>query len=67
MSRNKSEDCVEEGTLELSDKDWYKSLDDKESKWLKDNVISFEELEDRKVVCSACFKQENHKKKVSIG
>ena len=49
----------------FSDKKWLENLDADERKYFEENQISFEDLEDKKVVCTACFKQGNHKQKVS--
>ena len=59
-----SEGQVQECRI-ISDQAWLKSLSSKEAEWLKSNLIPAEELEDRKVVCTSCFKQGNHKQKVS--
>lgn len=63
---NDYDDGLEEETTVtiLPDKKWIKSLTKEELEWFKDNLIPFEDLEDKKVVCSACFKQGNHKQKV---
>ena len=48
----------------LNDKEWIESLDSKERQSFESNLVSFEELEDKKVVCTSCFTQGNHKQKV---
>ena len=50
----------------LNDKEWVESLDPKERQLFESNLVSFEELEDKKVVCTSCFTQGNHKQKVRI-
>ena len=56
---------VEEVTTRIpSDKKWVEDLDEDEKAYFESKQIPFEELEDQKVVCSACFKQGNHKQKV---
>ena len=66
MSSDSEKDCQVIETKILSDAKWFKSLDDSERQLLEKNKIPFEELEDKKVVCTACFKQGNHKQTVSI-
>ena len=61
-----SEDCLVVETKILSDKKWVETLEKKELEWFNENQIPFEELEDKKVVCTACFKQGNHKQKVIL-
>ena len=61
---SESEDCLVVETKIEPDKKWIESLDNKEVEYFKSNVIPVEDLEDQKVVCSACWKQGNHKKKV---
>ena len=63
---SESEDCLVVETTILPDKKWLETLDKKELDYFKKNQIPFEELEDQKVVCTACFKQGNHKQKVHI-
>merc|ERR1712029_887194 len=60
---SESEDCLVVETTILPDKKWLETLDKKELDYFKKNQIPFEELEDQKVVCTACFKQGNHKQK----
>ena len=56
---------VEEVTTRIpSDKKWVEDLDEDEKAYFESKQIPIEELEDQKVVCSACFKQGNHKQKV---
>ena len=50
----------------LNDKEWIESLDPKERQEFESNLVSFEELEDKKVVCTSCFTQGNHKQKVRL-
>ena len=66
MSSGSDLDCQVIETKILSDERWLKSLGDKERQWLDSNTIPFDELEDRKVVCTSCFKQGNHKQRVSV-
>ena len=47
-----------------SDETWMGSLDTSEKLFFDSNLISQEVLEGLKVVCSACFKQGNHKQRV---
>ena len=65
MSSDSEKDCQVIETKILSDEKWFKSLDDSERQLLEKNKIPFEELEDKKVVCTACFQQGNHKQTVS--
>ena len=62
MSSDSEPEVIE--TKIPSDERWIKSLDTKEKAYFDSNLISLEELEDLKVVCSACFKQGNHKQRV---
>ena len=64
MSSSDDAEVVE--TKILSDKKWLETLDKDELAYFQKKQISFEELEDRKVVCTACFKQGNHKQKVKL-
>ena len=48
-----------------SDERWMKSLNAREKSFFDSHLISPEVLEGLKVVCSACFKQGNHKQRVS--
>ena len=64
MSSSDDAEVVE--TKILSDKKWLETLDKEELAYFQKKQISFEELEDRKVVCTACFKQGNHKQKVKF-
>lgn len=59
-----SEECLMEETEILPDKKWFESLETSEQEWLKENIVPDDELEDKKVVCTSCFKQGNHKQKV---
>ena len=59
-----SDDCLVVETKILSDKKWVETLEKEELDYFTKNQIPFEELEDRVVRCTACFKQGNHKQKV---
>ena len=46
-----------------TDSDWIKNLDPQELKYYQSNQISIEALEDKRVQCTACYEQGNHKQK----
>ena len=62
--KSDSDDCLVVETKILPDKKWVESLEKEELEYFTKNQIPFEELEDRVVRCTACFKQGNHKQKV---
>ena len=45
----------------ISDEEWLFGLPEKERNWYERNLMSCEEIETRTIVCTACFKQTNHK------
>ena len=51
-------------TTIYTDSGWVKNLDAKELDYFKANQISIEALEDKRVHCTACYEQGNHKQKV---
>jgi len=61
--KSDSDDCLVVETKILPDKKWVESLEKEELEYFTKNQIPFEELEDRVVRCTACFKQGNHKQK----
>jgi hypothetical protein len=63
-SDSDTNDCSVIESIMIPDRRWIESLGDKEQKLLEASLVPFEELEDRKVVCTSCFKQGNHKQKV---
>ena len=44
-----------------SDEEWLRCLPEKERDWYERNLTTCEEIETRTIVCTACFKQTNHK------
>merc|ERR1712210_35626 len=63
VMKSDSDDCLVVETKILPDKKWVESLEKEELEYFTKNQIPFEELEDRVVRCTACFKQGNHKQK----
>ena len=60
---SETEECQVIETTIHTDKDWIKNLDPKELEYYQKNQISIEVLEDRRVHCTACYEQGNHKQK----
>ena len=53
-------------TKAISDEKWIQDLSERERMYYESKKKSEEEMEDLKVNCTACFKQVNHKVRVSI-
>ena len=49
-----------------TDEDFYASLPETELNWYSRNRVSCDELETKKIQCTVCLKQVNHKKSDSI-
>ena len=45
----------------LNDDDWFEQISEKEMKYYKKHVLIDKELDESTVVCTACFRQVNHK------
>ena len=46
----------------ISDEEFLRQLPEKEKKWYEKNLKSCDEIDKMTVLCTACFKQTNHKK-----
>ena len=58
-------DDEEESSLDIkiqTDEEFFASLSESEIRWYNNHRTSPDELETRKIECTACFKQVNHKK-----
>ena len=45
----------------ISDEEWLDSLPEKERNWYQRNLLSSEQIDSKIIVCTACFKQTNHR------
>ena len=70
-----SEDVINEEREEelfnikiVSDEAWLAELPEKERMWYESNLTAIDELDENKtIVCTACFKQTNHKVEGEVG
>ena len=46
----------------ISDDEWLRQLPEKEIKWYEKNLTSCDDIEKMTILCTACYKQTNHKK-----